>query len=1051
MKLTKMALDFRTTVFVLILIIVIVGMNSYRRLPLEAAPDVEIPIILVHTVYPGVAPVDIEKLITNPIERELKDLSNVKKLTSTSGDSVSLVQIEFETNVKMDDALQKVREKVDMAKPDLPPDAKEPRLIEINISEFPMMLVNLNANYGAAKLKRVAEELEDMIEAIPGVLGVDLVGGMEREIQIFLDPKRMEYYTIGVGQVIGRIQEEHLTTPAGSLEIGGSNYTVRIPGEYQNVKLMEDIVVKAPEGKAIRLKDIGRVVDGYKDRSTISRANEIESVSLRVRKRAGENIVRIADDVRALLATHAPNLPVGTSYFITQDHSKYVRDTVRDLENNIITGLLLVLAVLFFAMGLRNASFVAIAIPLSMLISFIVLRVMGVTLNMVVLFGLILALGMLVDNSIVVIENIFRHSSEGVPRAQAAFSATTEVAWPIIASTLTTLVAFAPLLFWPGIMGEFMKYLPITVIATLTASLFVALVINPVLAATFLSEQGKKLFDDSGEARGPFLRLYKRILSWSLDHPWMLVTFSNVLLVVVVALYGAFGAGIELFPDATPERAQVIISAPQGTRIERTDELTRTVEQIVKEDENLLNMVANVGISGGPLIFGQGGGSANAAVVDLEFKDRHERPGDTWKSVETFRERMKELAGAEFRVMVEEGGPPTGDPVAVEISGQDLNVALEYARQVKDILAGIPGVVDIKDDYEGGKPEIHVEIDRDQAMLRKVNTHTISMAVRAAINGIEASKLRDGEDEYDIVVRYDRPFRESINDILDIVVMGQDDVQIPLRDVARVRTTGGLGDIKHIDRKRTIKVSSEVQGRSSAEVMVDVQREVGERLKLMPGYTVRFSGETEEQQRAVEFLSEAFSIGILLMLLILITQFNSVLRPAIILGSVVMSLIGVLIGLIITQNKFGIIMTGMGVISLAGVVVNNAIVLIDYIDQLRAKLGLGVREALLRAGMVRFRPVMLTAITTILGLLPMATGVGIDFTTLSIDTGSSTVEWWGPMARAVIFGLTFATLLTLVMVPVMYLVQERLVGRALGIFRRKTQPGEVAASAPRAE
>jgi len=1025
MKIIDYALKFKTTVYVLIVMIILVGMNSYKSLPLEAAPDVQIPIILVQTIYPGVAPEDMERLVTNIIERELKDLDDVKKMTSTSAESASVVQIEFETNVDMDDAYQKTRDKVDKAKPDLPKDAEEPTLIEINVSEFPIMVLNISGDYGPVKLKNLGEKLEDKIETIQGVLEVDLVGGLEREIQVFLNPERMEYYKIGGNQVIGRIQEEHLTTPAGNLELGRSKYSVRIPGEYKNVSYMEDIVVKAPGGKAVKLKDIGYVVDGFKDQETISRVNGTECVTLRIKKRAGENIVRIADDVRELLKKEAPYFPAGTTYLIQQDESKTVRDMVKDLENNIITALLLVITVLFFAMGARNASFVAIAIPLSMLITFIVLRIMGVTLNMVVLFALILALGMLVDNSIVVIENIYRHASETGSIRQSSIEATKEVAWPIIASTATTVCVFGPMLFWPGIMGEFMQFLPQTVIIILIASLFVALVINPVVASTFLkAKKGEKMFDDTGEVKGAILSRYKKVLEFSLDSPWVVLGASVLIFIGSVMLFANFKAGVELFPTTTPKKVQVMVNGPQGNRLQVTDEYVADVEKILKGEDNIKNVVANSGFSGGNS-FGGGAESQNA-VVDVEFLDRHERTHSTWDSIESIREKMRDFAGAEFKVEVQKEGPPTGDPVSIEISGPDYNMLNEYAFEVKELIKTIPGIVDIKDDFDGGKPEVTIVVDREEAMLRKVNTMSISQAVRTAINGTKASVLREGDEEYDIVVRFDDKYRKSLNDVLNIIVTGKDDVQIPLRDVAKIKTAGGLGSIKHINQKRTVLVSGDVMDKSSAEVMVDVEKMLAEQMKLAPGYEFYFSGESEEQERASKFLSEAFLVGIMLMAMILITQFNSVFRPLIILGSVLMSLIGVFLGLVITQNKFGVIMTGMGVISLAGVVVNNAIVLIDYTNQLIEKHGLKLRDALVRAGVVRFRPVLLTAITTILGLMPMAVGAGIDFTTFTIDIGSETIEWWGPMAQTVIAGLLVATIMTLVIVPVMYMVQMRL-------------------------
>jgi len=1025
MKISEIALRFKTSVYVLLIFIVVVGVVAYRSLPLEAQPEVKIPIIMVQTIYPGVAPADMEKLVTNPLERELKDLKDVKKMTSASSESVSLISVEFQSGVDLDNAYQRMRDKVDKAKPDLPTDAEDPVLIEINLSEFPMMLISVSGSYGLDRLKQVAEGLEERIEAVPGVLGVDLTGGLDREIQIYLDPKRMEHHRIGVGQVLSRIREEHVTVPAGSIDLGRSKYSVRVPAEYRDVSRMEEIVLKAPGGHSVKLKEIGRVVDGFKERETISRINGKDGITLRVKKRAGENIVRIADEIRDLLAKEKPGLPAGTTLTIRQDNSEFVRAQVGDLENNIITGLILVLGVLFFALGLRNAAFVAISIPLSMLISFAVLQALGITLNIVVLFSLILALGMLVDNSIVVVENIYRHVAEGADRRRAALEATREVAWPIIASTATTVVAFSPLLFWPGIMGEFMQYLPITVVVCLTSSLFVALVINPVLAADHLRVKPGAARIDSVEDAGRIKRAYRRVLEWSMDHPKTVLGGSVAFLAATIALYAGLGAGVELFPRTTPERAQVAVKAPQGTVIDQTDGIMRQVERIAGEEDNTKDTVANVGLPAGALPVGNMGGASNEAVADLEFKDRHERSHSTWDTVESIRRQLKGVAGAELRVEVEKGGPPTGAPVSVEISGPDYRVLSRYAQQARRLIATVPGVVDLKDDFDGGKPELRVEVDREKAMQRKVNTSSIAQAIRAAVNGEKASVLREGDDEFDITVRYDRPYRDSIEDVLDIKITGKDDVQVPLRDVARVYSTAGLGSIKHIDQKRTVLISADVTGRSSAEVMAEVKKLLSAKLELPAGYGVYYSGEDEAQQEATAFLERAFLIGLMAMLMILITQFNSVMRPAIILSSVVMSLNGVLLGLLVTGNKFGVIMTGMGVISLAGVVVNNAIVLIDYANQLMQKQGLSIRDALVRAGMVRFRPVLLTAVTTVLGLLPMALGVGIDFRTMSIDTGAQSMEWWGPMAQAVSFGLVFATALTLVMVPVMYLAQER--------------------------
>jgi multidrug efflux pump len=1036
MSLTGIALKHRTTVYVAVVCIVIAGLLAYRALPLEAEPEVQIPIVLVSTIYPGVAPEDVERLVTNVLERELKDLDDLKEITSSSAESVSVIKIEFKTGVDLDGAFQKVRDEVDKAKSDLPSDVEAPMLIQINISDFPMMLVNVSGAYGLDKLKTVGDGLKDRFDQIPGVMEADLVGGLEREIQVYLDPARLEYYGLGVEQVIMRIQQEHRTTPAGNLPLHGMKYSVRIPGEYRDVSLMENIVLDAPGGNPVRLRDVGRVVDGHKEQESVSRIDGTECVTLRVKKQVGANIIDVADAVRATLHDAKPTLPAGTKIEILEDSSDYVRDTFDELQNTIISSIILVLGVLLFAMGVRNAIFAAIAVPISMLMSFIVLHALGITINMVVMFGFILVLGMLVDDSIVVVENIYRHASEGAPREKAALVATLEVAWPVITSTLTNMAVFAPLLLWPGIMGDFLKYMPITVIITLASSLLVALVINPVIAARFLKVRGRMTFDESGIATGRFSSRYQRFLRWSLAHPKTVLTAFAALLVGTIAIYARYNAGVEFFPNITPDRAQVTITAPQGTVLAQTDALVKKVEAIAHTEANVKTVVANVGTGGGWV--DTGSAPSHAAVVNVEFKDADERVSSPWVTVESLRRKLKGLSGAEYRVDIPDMGPPTGAPVSIELSGPDYGVLSGLAAETRRLIASVKGVVDIKDDYEAGKPEIRVEVDREKAMLRQVNTAAISTAVRAAVNGIEASVLREGDETYDIVVRYDDAFRTSINDILDIRVAGGNDVQIPLRDVARVYTTGGFGSINHIDQQRTIAVTADVTGRSSSEVIPEIQKLLGAKLGRPSGYNVKYSGESQEQDEASAFLMKALLYGLMLIAIILITQFNSVIRPAIIMGSVVLSLIGVLICLLVTQTKFGVIMSGLGVISLAGVVVKNAIVLIDYTNILVEKRGLPLAEALARAGVVRLRPVILTAVAAVLGVLPIALGVSVDFKHFEIDVGSTSAEMWGPLALVIAFGLTFATVLTLIVVPVMYVAQEN-AANALGNVARRVR------------
>jgi CzcA family heavy metal efflux pump len=1048
MSLTGIALKHRTTVYVALVCVVVAGLLSYRSLPLEAEPEVQIPIVLVSTIYPGVAPEDVERLVTNVLERQLKTLKNVDKITSSSAESVSVIDIEFKTGVDIDSAFQKVRAEVDKAKGDLPADVEDPMLIEINISDFPMMLVNVSGKYGLDRLKTVGDGLKDRLEEVPGVLAADLVGGLEREIQIYLDPARLEHYGLSVDQVIMRVQQEHRSTPAGNLPLHGTKYAVRIPGEYRDVALMEDIVVDAPGGNPIRLKDVGRVIDGHKDQESVSRRDGTECVTLRVKKQVGANIIETADAVRAALEAARPGFPPGTEIKILQDSSEYVRDTFDELQNTIISSIILVLAVLLFAMGVRNAIFAAIAVPISMLMSFIVLQALGITINMVVMFGFILVLGMLVDDSIVVVENIYRHASEGAPRDRAALEATSEVAWPVITSTLTNMAVFAPLLLWPGIMGDFMSYLPITVIITLASSLFVALVINPVIAARFLKVRGKMTFDESGIATGRFSARYQKVLRWSLAHPKTVLAAFFVLLFGTVVVYGKYNAGVEFFPEMTPDSVQVSVVAPQGTVLAETDALVKRVEAIARTEPNVETVVANVG-TGGSWV-DTGSAPSHSAVVDVEFKKKDKRVSSTWDTIASLREKMVGLPGAEYRVDVASMGPPTGAAVSIELSGPDYAVLSRLAARTRALIATVPGVVDVKDDFEAGKPEIRVEVDREKAMERQVNTAAVSMAVRAAVNGVQASVLREGDETYDITVRYDERFRKSINDILDIRVAGGNGVQIPLRDVARVYTTGGFGSINHIDQLRTVTVMADASGRSSSEIIPEIQKLLAAKLERPQGYAVKYSGESQEQDEASAFLGKALLYGLMLIAVILITQFNSVVRPAIIMGSVLLSFIGVLVCLLVTRGKFGVIMSGLGVISLAGVVVKNAIVLIDYTNLLVEKRGLPLAEALARAGVVRLRPVILTAVAAVLGVLPVAFGVSVDFKHLDVIVGSSSAEMWGPLAQVLAFGLTFATVLTLIVVPVMYVAQDN-TAKMLGRLGRRIRGLGPRGGAARAE
>ena len=1026
MIINRAALNRQSTVMVLLVFIIIAGLAAYAVLPREDEPDITIPYIFVQTNFEGVAPEDMETLVTMPLERKLKGLSDTKEISSISDDGVSLIRVEFNPGVDIDDALQKVRDKVDQAKPDLPADLPDdPTINEVNLSEQPILNVVLSGPFSLKRLKVFAENLEDRIESIQGVLDANIIGGLDREIHVEFDLDRVDYYNIPVSSLLSSVSDANVNTPGGSVEIGKAKYLVRVPADFKTPDEIFNIVVHSHDGKPVYLRDVATIRDHYADPTSRSRFNGVQSVTIEVKKRAGENIIDINDEVKRIIREEQEILPPTLEIHLTADKSEDIRLMIADLENNIITGLLLVLVVVFAFIGGRSALFVSLAIPVSMLITFAVLDAISFTLNMVVLFSLILSLGMLVDNGIVVVENIYRHMQMGKTRLEAARDASDEVAWPVIASTLTTVGAFLPMIFWPGIMGQFMSYLPITVIIALFASLFIALVINPVLSAKFQgipktgSGDGMDMKPSAVDRMMESLKdMYRPILIWSLDHRLTVLGMAFGLLIASVVAFGLFGKGVEFLPKTEPKRTDVKIKAPVGTNLDASDEFVKVVEKIASEYPDIRYVIANTGESGSSDEIG-----THYSLVKLDYVDIKDRSRSSSGITDELRHRLQEaIRGAEVRAEPEKMGPPTGDPVNMEITGPDLRTLGELAAKIKTIIADVPGMVDLKDDFVAGKPEIRVNVDKEKAALLGVSASTIATTVKTAVNGFKVGVYREGKDEYDIVARLPKKSRSTLEDIRRITVSSPEGQPVPITSLATVAIGGGLGGINRIDQKRVVTLSADVSGRLAEEVIADIDARLAG-FEFPRGYSYKFTGEQEEQQNASAFLERAFVAALFLIFIVLVTQFNSMTTPFIILTSVILSLGGVMLGLLITGTAFGVIMTGVGVLSLAGVVVNNAIVLIDYYEQLKES-GLAARDAIIDAGLTRFRPVILTAITTVLGLVPMATGVSFDFINFRLDLGSETSQWWGPMAVAVIFGLGVATLLTLVVVPCLCSLQN---------------------------
>jgi multidrug efflux pump subunit AcrB len=1083
--LTSFSVDHPTSVLVLLAIILLAGLWSYVTVPKEATPDVTVPFVAVNTVYPGVAPEDIETLITRPIEEELNRISELKTLTSSSVEGVSTITAEFEAGMDMTEALQQVREKVDIAKPELPPAAEEPQILEFNFSDFPILQVNVAGDYSLVRLKALAEDLQDEIEQIPAVLSVTLSGGLEREVQVDVDLAKLKYYGVTYDDVIDAIREENVTVPGGTIDVGEMKYLVRIPGEFEETRPIEDIVVLATTDGPVYVRDVATVDFGFKERESFARLDGNPVVTLSVSKRSGQNIIETSDAVRAAIAEMSPDFPPGTEVSVTSDNAGYVRDMVSSLENNIISGLILVIAVLLFALGLRNASFVGVAIPLSMFLSFSVIQLLGMTMNMVVLFSLILALGMLVDNAIVVVENIYRFREEGFEKTAAAKYATAEVAMPVIAATVTTLAAFAPLLVWPGIVGEFMSYLPKTLMITLSSSLFVGLVINPTLCSLFMRLEDEPRMHLTREAkftvwgllgviliaigiRNPVtavllvltgaglwwlngrvlepigkwvrevsqprvLREYERVLRWSMRRRFLMVGQAVTALVVVVVLFSVFNNGIEFFPESVPpETVWVQIETPTGTRAEVTDEVTQRVERELAgldEAADYESVVATTGQRVGGFGNETGTQYATVAVSLVDYKDRE---FDSFETLEHMRTSIgNEIAGAEITVDKPQEGPPTGLPVSIEISGEDFEQLQRLGDRAIQILsnAAVAARLDgLESDLAEARPELRIEVDRERAKLFGLNTQKIGLTVRSAINGTEASEFRDGEDEYDIVVRLAERYRSDLTSLADLTITTEEGVQVPLPAVASWQVEESYSGINRKDLDRVVTISADVRaGNNANAVLAEVQETLRPFAAELPSdYRLSYTGQQQEQQESEQFLGGAFIMALFLIGLILVSQFDSVLKPVLILSTVLLSTVGVLVGLLVFRMPFGVIMSGVGVISLAGIVVNNAIVLVDYIGILRTRDGVGERESLIQGGLTRFRPVTLTAITTVVGLIPLAIGLNFDFEGLyahlrpDLYWGGEQAAWWGSMAIAVIAGLTFATFLTLVLLPVMH-------------------------------
>ncbi len=1098
------AIDNKTSIYIITIIITLAGIFSYNSLPKEQFPEVVFPQILVTTVRPGTSPTDMENTVTKPIEKRMKSIAGVKKITSNSKQNFSMITVEFNTDVKIPIAKQKVKDEVDRARTDLPNDLPaDPTVMDIDISQVPIMNVNISGDYPLDKLKEYADALKDKIEGLKEITRVDLVGALNREIQVNLDIYKMSAANVSTVDVERAVGSENLTISSGEAKLDGIKRSINIKGEFKSAEDVGNMIIRSQSGATIFLKDIAEVIDGFEEQQSFARLDHKNVITLNVVKRSGANLIDASDKIRAISEKmEKTEFPPELKVTITGDQSDKTRVTVHDLINTIIIGFLLVTLILMFFMGATNAIFVAMSVPLSSLIAFLLLPSLGFTLNMIVLFAFLLALGIVVDDAIVVIENTHRIFNNGkVPIKKAAKLAAGEIFLPVLSGTLTTLAPFIPLAFWQGVIGKFMFYLPITLIITLTASLIVAYIINPVFAVDFMKTheeeeanmKNKKKFKVITIVFGAIALLfyvaqnwgmgnlaltlyglfvlnrfvlhnvvkkfqnktwpsvqesYKRSMVWILHgrRPiWTLVATVGLFIFSIVLLM-IRSPKVDFFPQAEPNFVYTYIALPIGTDQVYTDSIAKIVEgkvyNIIGEKNPIVeSVITNVAVGAGDPQQFDNSVSPHLAKVTVAFVEFSKRHGvSTRDYLDKIRNEVKGIPGAEIVVEQEQGGPPTGKPISIEVMGDDFNLLTKTSKDLKKYLDSIQiaGVEELKSDLQDNNPELIIEIDRERANREGISTGQIGSEIRKAVFGLDrTSKFRDKDDEYPIQIRLKEDQRNDIEALMNLKITYRDMNlggvlrQVPVSSVAKIKYSTTFGGIKRKNQTRIVTIGSNVlSGFNGNEVVPKVQEAV-ERFGLPDGITVKMAGEQEEQAETGAFLGQALLISLGLIFLILVTQFNSLSKPVIILSEIVLSIIGVFLGFAITKMNFSVIMTGIGIVALAGIVVRNGILLVEFTEIL-LKDGLSLKDAIIEAGRTRMTPVILTASATILGLVPLAVGLNMDFVTLfseldpKIHFGGDNVAFWGPLSWTMIFGLGFATILTLVLVPVMLYLTERL-------------------------
>jgi multidrug efflux pump subunit AcrB len=1113
-KPTSWSIDNRTSIYIVTIIISLAGIFSYINLQKENFPDIVIPTVFVGTIHPGTSPTDMENLVTRPIEKQLKAVSGVKTITSNSLQDFSMITVEFNTDMNVVEAKQLVKDAVDKARTDLPTDLdQDPSVQEVNFSEFPIMYLNVSGNYSLDRLKKYAEDIQDRIEAQPEITRVDMVGALDKEVQVNVDMYKMQASQVTFSDIERAIAMENMTISGGNVAVGEMKRSVRVVGQYVDPNKIGDIVVQSLPGANIKLSEIAEVKEGFEEQESFARLHNAPVITLNVIKRSGENLIEASNNINDIVEEMQGSvLPDDLEITVTGDQSTMTRHTLNDLINTIIIGFVLVTIILMFFMGTTNAIFVGLSVPISMFLAFIIFPTLGFSLNMIVLFAFLLALGIVVDDAIVVIENthrIFHQSNLGI--VKAAKTAAGEVFIPVLAGTLTTVAPFLPLAFWPGIVGKFMFFLPITLIITLLSSLLVAFIINPVFAVSFMKKVDYEQETDPKARRTfvivtlsalavaaigymvgwygtaniivlivllvalnkfvfthlierfqnnvlpRFMRGYERLLRWMLVGKRPVGVFVGIIALLFFSLFltAVRPPKVVFFPQSDPNFIYTYIQMPIGTDQVVTDSVTKAVERRIynvmgESNPDVESVISNVAIGAGDQNDRSTTAQSHKGKVTVAFVEYQDRVGDKTSAayLSEIREAVQGIPGAEITVEQEQSGPPVGKPISIEISGEDFPQLITLSKNVERFIneQQIAGIEGLQSDLEDSKPEIIINIDRERANREGISTAQIGSELRTAIFGKEASKFKLDEDEYPIQLRYAEPYRKNIDALLDLRItyrdMNSGQVrQIPLSSVASIEYGTSYGGIKRKDLKRMVTLESNVlAGYNANEVVQQIEQSL-ENFQTPEGFEVSMGGQQEEQEETANFLLIALVAAFCIIFLVLVTQFNSVSKPFIILSEVLFSIIGVLLGFSIFGMDASIVMTGVGIVALAGIVVKNGILIVEFTDILLAE-GKELKEAIVEAGKTRLNPVLLTATATILGLVPLALGINLNFYTLFTEfepnffMGGNSAAFWGPLAWTIIFGLGFATIVTLLVVPVMYLLNERLKDRVIGKRKR---------------